>query len=91
MIPSFIPRWLVGIAVAATVPSIACFGFYTLDAVGEVGRRWPMLVILAYPVALIALISLVATSFSAQRTKPRALISAICFVAPALFLLLIRL
>ena len=91
MISPSIPRWLVGIAVAVAVPSIACFGFYTLNVVGEVGKRWPTLVILAYPVALVGLISLVITSFSAQRTRLRVLVSAICFAVPALFLLLVRL
>ena len=85
------PRWLVGIAVAVAVPGIACFGFYTLDAVGEAGRRWAALVILAYPLALVGLVSLVATFFSARRTALRLLVSAICFAVPALFLLLVRL
>ncbi len=91
MISFAIPRWLVGIAVVIAVPGISCFGFYTLDAAGEVGKRWPTLVILAYPLALVGLVSLVATYFSAQRTTLRLLVSTICFIVPALFLLLERL
>jgi len=91
MLDSSILRWLIAVIVAISVPSIACFGFYSLDAAGDVGRRWPSLVILAYPVALIGLIWLVASVFSAKRTLRGLLFPAACFVVPALFLLIIRL
>ena len=91
MISSSTLRKLIGLAVAVAVPSIGCFGFYTLDAMGETGKHWPTLVILAYPIALVGLVSLVVTAFSSQRTTLRLLISAIFFIVPALFLLLVRL
>lgn len=91
MKPSPIHLWLAGIAVAVAIPSIGCFGYYTLQDLGEAGTRWAALVILAYPVALIGLVWLVATSFSPRRTKLRLLASALCFTVPAGFLLLVRL
>lgn len=91
MKPTSIHLWLVGIAVAIAVPGIGCFGFYTLQYMGEAGARWATLVVLAYPLALIGLTWLVATVFSPHRTKLRLLASALCFAAPALFLLLVRL
>lgn len=90
MLDSSVLRWLIAVIVAITVPSIACFGFYSLDAAGEVGKRWPYLVILAYPVALIGLIWLLASVLSARYTLRGLLFPTACFAIPALFLLVIR-
>jgi hypothetical protein len=91
MTSSSIPRWLVGVVVAVAIPSIACFGYYTLEDLGETGHRWATLVILAYPTALVGLVWLVATCASVHRTGVRVAASALCFAIPASFLLLVRL
>ena len=83
-------RWLGAAIVAVAVPSIACFGFYTLEAAGEAGKHYPTLVILSYPATLIGLVWLVAAALSERRTVSRLLIPLACFLIPAVFLLLIR-
>jgi hypothetical protein len=83
-------RWLVGAILMVAMPSIACFGYYSVSSLGEASGAASMLIVLAYPMALIGLCALVATAMSQQRTSRRLWTAALCFAVPATFLLLIR-
>ena len=87
---SSLVRFLVGVVVAVAVPGIACFGYYRVDEISKINGIWTTLVILAYPAALIGLIMLLTTYFSAQPTKNRIVISTFCLIIPLLFLFLME-
>jgi hypothetical protein len=86
-----IPRWLIGTIVVVAIPSIACFGYYTLQDMDGSAGRWAPLAILAYPLALIGFVWMMTTCLSAQRTRFRLWASGLCFGVPAIFLLLVHL
>ena len=85
-----IPQWLIRAAVAVAVPTIACFGYYSLESLGDDKGPWTLPVILAYPMALIGLIALAAQLLSPSRSKLVLWLSALCIVMPILFLFLVR-
>jgi hypothetical protein len=84
-------HWLYGVLLIVAVPSIACFGYYSLDSLGDVssgtGRT---LIVLAYPLSLLGLIGLMASAFSPVRRSWWVWSAAFCFAAPAAVLVLIR-
>lgn len=49
-------RKLAGGLLAIAVPGIACHGYYAYEAAATSGAFWRVLIVLAYPVALIALV-----------------------------------
>lgn len=48
-------RLLLGLVLAIALPGIACFGWYSLDSSGITNPWGQALVVLAYPMALVAL------------------------------------
>lgn len=85
-----VARWAVGLLAAVAVPGVACFGYYSLEDLGESARRFSTLIILAYPLALIGLLALVASAVAHPRSPRRLWASALCFVLPTLLLLVLR-
>ena len=83
-------RLIVALVIATATPGVACFCYYTLNGLGEFGNRWSTLVILAYPLALISLMWLVATYFSIRRSNLRLSIAALSFAIPTIFLAIVR-
>jgi len=88
--PAALPRWVVAAILIVAAPSIACFGYYSLAAAGEIGAAAGTLIVLAYPAALFGLCGLVATGLSPRRTPLRLWAAALCFALPAALLLLTR-
>jgi hypothetical protein len=84
-------HWLYAVLPIVAVPSIACFGYYSLDSLGDVssgtGRT---LIVLAYPLALLGLVGLLAAAFSPSRPPWWVWSAAACFALPAAALVLIR-
>ena len=58
---------LLRVAVMLALPTLACFGYYTLDALPAERSTWAIAAVLAYPSVLIGTIGLV----SALRRQPR--------------------
>lgn len=49
-------RKIAGVLLALAVPGIACHGYYAYEAATTGNPLWRLLIVLAYPVALIALV-----------------------------------
>jgi hypothetical protein len=81
---------LVRLAVVIMVPTLACFGYYTLDALDDSRSAWVVPAVLAYPAALIGLIGLVSTLRDASATRTRLALWALCLAAPVVLLLWLR-
>lgn len=84
------PPWFVPVVIAVAVPTIACFGYYSLAFLGEEHSIWALPVILAYPVALIGFIGLVTTLASPQCSKLQRRLWTLCLIIPVGLLLLVR-
>jgi hypothetical protein len=85
-----LPQWLVRLAVVVAVPTMACFGYYSLETHGDARGYWTLPVVLAYPAALMGLIAFVAALTSRRRSRGKLWLSALCFIVPSVFLLLLR-
>jgi 4-amino-4-deoxy-L-arabinose transferase-like glycosyltransferase len=81
---------LIRIAVMVAVPSIACFGYYSLAGVGDQSGPWVVPMILAYPLALIGAIGLGMALLAQKRSTKRIWIAAACLVVPVVFILFMR-
>lgn len=79
------------IAVGVAVPTIACFGLYSLNGVVAEADAATTAVILAYPLALIGLIGMAALALSGSRAKTWYVMAGLCFALPAGFLAYVRL
>jgi hypothetical protein len=71
-------RLLVGVVIALAMPSIACFGWYSLASADKAGALVQAVVVAAYPAAILSLALLVLAHFSSRRSRRRVLVSAIC-------------
>ena len=81
---------LVRLAAVIAVPTMACFGYYTLDALDPSRSAWAIPAVLAYPLALIGLIGLVASLRTARPSRARLALWALCVLAPLALLLWLR-
>jgi hypothetical protein len=81
---------LARLAVVIMVPTMACFGYYTLDALDESRSAWAIPAVLAYPAALIGLVGLVSTLRAPSPTRTRLALWALCLLAPVVLLLWLR-
>jgi hypothetical protein len=90
MTESRLLRSALAVMLIVGTPSVACFGYYSLESLGDVHGALASIVVLAYPMAFIGLVWLVTTLSSARRGRPHTWIAALCFALPALLLLAIR-
>jgi hypothetical protein len=52
------PQWLIQLVVVMMLPTVTCFGYYSLEYLGEDKATWALPVMMAYPVALIGMVGL---------------------------------
>ncbi len=78
-------KWL-RVAVWVAIPTMACFGYYTLDGLGEARSAWAIPAVLAYPVAVIGAVGLVATLGAARPRRAVLWFWSLCVVAPVALL-----
>ena len=81
---------LVRLAVAVAVPTMACFGYYTLDALGEARSAWAIPAVLAYPLALIGAVGVVLALRAPQRHNGVLLLWSLCVAVPTALLIWLR-
>lgn len=81
---------LLKLAVMVLVPTMACFGYYTLDALPPARTAWAIPAVLAYPVCVIGVSGLVA-ALRVPRRPPRVLaVWALCIALPGALLFWLR-
>ena len=86
-----ISPWLIRLAVAVVVPTIACFGLYSSEYLDQEASSFIQSVaVLAYPIALIGLLGLGSVFLSPNRSRKRLLVWGLVILVPVLFLMLIR-
>lgn len=85
-----IPEWLIRVALIVAIPSIACFGLYSLNDLGEENRIWAIPTILAYPATLIGLGALATTIRSPKKSKLKLWLWAFATAIPLALLLFVR-
>ena len=81
---------LVRLAVLLLVPTLACFGYYTLDGLDPARSAWAIPAVLALPIALVGLMGLVATLRTPRPTRTRCVLWSLCLVLPLALLLWLR-
>ncbi len=87
---TYLSRLFIGVLVAIAVPGIACFGWYSTESAGATTAAVRTMVIVAYPVALIALTFLVLALVSPSRRRTQAWISAVSLVLALAIVLFAR-
>ena len=85
-----LPQWLIKLVVAVALPTVTCFGYYSLEFLGEDKGIWALPVIMAYPVALIGLVGLFRAFLSSGRTRLSLSLWALCIIVPITLLLWVR-
>ena len=81
---------LVRLAVMLLVPTLACFGYYTLDGLEPSRSAWAIPAVLAYPTALVGLLGLVSTLRTPRPSRTRFVLWSLCLVIPVALLLWLR-
>ncbi|MEH6626367.1 MAG: hypothetical protein V7739_07980 [Motiliproteus sp.] len=85
-----LPQWLIRIAIAVALPTVACFGFYSVDYLDEKNSALILPTILAYPVALIGLIGLARALLSPPPSRNNIVMWALVILIPITFILFVR-
>jgi uncharacterized membrane protein YsdA (DUF1294 family) len=80
----------VRLAVMLAVPTLACFGYYTLEALPAARSAWAVPAVLAYPMALVGAIGSLAALRAAQKSALRTTLWALCLLVPLAFLVWLR-
>lgn len=81
---------LVRLAVMLLVPTMACFGYYTLDGLDPSRSAWAIPAVLAYPTAVVGLLGLVSTLRMPHATRTRWVLWLLCLVVPVVLLVWLR-
>lgn len=81
---------LARLAVMLLVPTMACFGYYTLDGLEPNRSAWAIPAVLAYPTALVGLLGLVSTLRTPSPSCTRFVLWSLCLVIPVALLLWLR-
>jgi hypothetical protein len=81
---------LAALAIIGT-PTVACFGYYSLENLDDVHAALASIVVLAYPTAFLGLMWLFATLSSGRRSRPHLWLASLCLALPTLLLVAIRL
>jgi hypothetical protein len=84
--PNKLPA-LARLTVMLLVPTMACFGYYTLDGLDPARSAWAIPAVLSYPAALVGLLGLVSTLRAGQPTRVRVLLWSLCLTLPVALLL----
>jgi hypothetical protein len=81
------PTALAKVAIVVSLPLLACFGYYTVERLGDAGVALTIAAMLAGPLALLGGAGML--TLASRRPRPRALFAAaaLAFIAPALFLM----
>lgn len=85
-----IPRpaeWLIRLAVALALPTLACTAWYAGDALAPEQRGWQPALTLAFPVLLMALAAFVVELVSPKRSNRKLAVLAAFVVLPVILLL----
>jgi len=85
-----LPQWLIQLIVVVALPAVTCFGYYSLNYLGEDEAIWALPVMMAYPVALIGMVGLFRALFSPGRSRLALLLWALCIIVPIAILLWVR-
>jgi hypothetical protein len=86
-----LPQWLIQLVVVVALPTVTCFGYYSLEYLGDDEAIWGLPVMLAYPVALIGMVGLFRTFRSSRRSSRALLLWTLCIIVPGALLLWLRL
>lgn len=82
---------LLRLAVALALPTMACFSYYTLNDLNEATGPSPLLVSLAYPLAIVGVIGIAAIWVSKRRSPVLLILAAVCFALPTSLLIYLHL
>lgn len=84
-------QWGVAALMIILVPGIGCFEYYTGQALGGAENGWRWLSLLAYPLALVALVGLVWSGVQQPRSVRRIRLFGMLFLLLVILLLALRL
>ena len=85
-----LPQWLITLAIVVALPTIACFGYYSYDSIGNKNGLWTLFSAFAYPMILIGFIGLVITLNSTQKSTLKCWLWILYILVPTVFLISIR-
>jgi hypothetical protein len=81
---------LIKLAVIVVVPTMACFGYYTLDALPPARTGWAIPAVLAYPACVIGGVGLVCALRAPRRSPSVLALWALCVALPGALLFWLR-
>jgi hypothetical protein len=90
MKPIQLPQWLIQLVIVVTLPTVTCFGYYSLDYLGEDKAIWALPVMMAYPVALIGIVGLFRALRLPVCSRLKLSLWALCIIVPVIILLWVR-
>jgi hypothetical protein len=85
-----LPQWLIQLVIVLALPTVTCFGYYSLEYLDEDEAIWALPVMIAYPVALIGMVGLFRVLRSQGRSRLALSLWTLCVIVPVMFLLWIR-
>lgn len=85
------PQWLIQLVVVMMLPTVTCFGYYSLEYLGEDKATWALPVMMAYPVALIGMVGLFRALHSSRRSRLAVLLWTLCIIVAIAILVWVRL
>ena len=85
-----LPEWLIQLVIIVSLPTVSCFGYYSLEFLEEKKSMVVLLVIISYPVALIGLVGLFRSLISPERTKLALSFWGLCLIMPTIIIIWVR-
>lgn len=86
-----LPEWLIKLIIIVALPTVTCFGFYSVDHLDSNNSLLILLVILSYPVALIGIIGAFRVLYLHEKTKIKLSFWILCIVVSVIIQLATRL
>lgn len=81
---------LLRVAVMLALPTLTCFGYYTLDGLPAERNAWAIPAVLAYPLVLIGAVGLMSALRAPARSRLALALWALCTAVPLALLTWLR-
>ncbi len=85
-----LPEWSIKLIIVVALPTVSCFGYYSLGHLDSNKSIFILPVILSYPVALIGIVGTFRVLYFPEKTKIKLWFWILCIVVPVMIQVMIR-